>query len=188
MKTMARAVMAVIVASIFTLAVVECANADIITATFTATSSKIIGGVAPGSYLYINAPYEFQITNNTGVTWTDFHLQTSTGGFVDDTYAGPGAGAFTNTYFVAAAPPTFPSYTGAGHLDITSINIAPLGILDFTTNLAIGPSESAGFLGILVTGNPTTGGVPPTVPEPSTLLLIGSGLIGLLGVRKKFRK
>jgi hypothetical protein len=187
MKTTARALMAAIVASIFTLAVVECANASIITATFTDTNSQVIGGVPPGSYLYINAPYEFQITNNTGVAWTDFHLQTHTGGFGVDTYVGPGTAAFTGTYFVAAAPPTFPSYTGAGQLDITSIDIAPLGILDFTVNLVIGPSESSGLLGILITANPTTGGVPPTVPEPSTLLLLGSGLVGLIGFRRKFK-
>jgi len=187
MKAFSRILMLVCVSTLLlTLAVVECANSTTISATFTTLNSKIIGGQPPGSYLYINAPYDFEITNDTGVNWTDFHLQTSTGSFVVDTYAGPGTAAFTNTFFVAGAPPTFPSYTGAGQLDITSINIAPSGILDFTVNLAIGPSESAGFLGILITGNPTTGGTS-TVPEPTTMLLLGSGLLGLWGFRRKFK-
>jgi len=31
-------------------------------------------------------------------------------------------------------------------------------------------------------------GQPPTVPEPTTILLLGSGLLGLAGFRRKLRK
>jgi len=32
------------------------------------------------------------------------------------------------------------------------------------------------------------GGITPSVPEPSTMLLLGSGLLGLVGLRRKFKK
>jgi hypothetical protein len=51
MKILPRELAILCASTIFTLAVVDCANAATIEAsTFTSLSSKIIGGVAPGSY------------------------------------------------------------------------------------------------------------------------------------------
>ena len=41
---------------------------------------------------------------------------------------------------------------------------------------------------VTITGNPGTADNIKPVPEPSTMLLIGSGLLGLAGLRRKFSK
>jgi hypothetical protein len=53
---------------------------------------------------------------------------------------------------------------------------------------AINLSNGAVFHNTVECGNDNLIGQTAPVPEPSTMLLLGSGLIGLLGFRKKFKK
>ncbi len=61
--------------------------------------------------------------------------------------------------------------------DLTTFHVALAASLSDVTD---GPES---FLGVLGPGAP-----PPSVPEPSILLLLGLGLLGLVGLGSKFRK
>ncbi len=147
------------------------------TFTFTDLNPQIIGN---GS---IFASLDFDITNATGLTWTDFHFTTGAVGLGSATfslgttpppYVGPGTATLSA---FGSVPDDFKNV-----LDITGLSIANGTHYISTVNVAGGEF-------FVVGGNPTTDGGPSAVPEPSTMLLIGSGLIGLAAYgRKKFFK
>lgn len=51
-----------------------------------------------------------------------------------------------------------------------------------------GQGSYAGYGNYALAVHPGDIGAPKGVPEPSTMLLLGSGLIGLIGLRRKFKK
>jgi hypothetical protein len=77
---------------------------------------------------------------------------------------------------------------GTAKLTIDNTN-PPNSSLTLTfPNLPV-PLESLGFHFTMECGNDVVEGAATPIPEPATMLLLGSGLIGLVGfARKKFRK
>ena len=138
---------------------------------------------------FFDAP--FSLTNNTGEVWTDFHLRLGSGEClvaqacnieIKPIFIDFNLGGFDGTAY--EGPGTFTVSPGRSIIDIVSLNIPVGGKLAFTLDVNYGALQD--YLGTIL-GTPTTdGSTPPPVstPEPGTLLLLGSGLIGLIGYRK----
>jgi hypothetical protein len=123
------------------------------------------------------------ITNATGVTWTDFHFVLSPAGVgltVGD-YSGPGTAAWTLPHYLHFPDDFDYNY----YVDVTGLSIPDGNIysLSFTTGQG---GEVLPVQGFIPSGHPTIEGQISAVPEPTTLLLVGAGLLGVGFFRRKF--
>src|SRR5271165_6091286 len=113
----------------------------------------------------------------------------------------PVAGGSSGVYTLAANAMTFTVDIGVdsltGILSLNSVAIQPPGVATFVGTLAITSSspgfQSTGFpKGAVVSadfvtyqGNLSSGELIPSVPEPGTIALVGSGLLALAGLLRR---
>jgi len=99
----------------------------------------------------------------------------------------------TDTVVNNAFPDLDPDLTGGAHYAI-SVDLTPIWE-DLGYNQTAYPEVDPDFLVHLTIGcgndnmmGLRQGGGNPPVPEPATMLLVGTGLVGLASLRKKFKK
>ncbi len=171
------------------------------------TVGVVQNGTAVDVTIHLFSPYEFAKTgaadfqafkfNATGVVLGDITIDAHTPALAAATGAfnGDGTGDFT---FGINAPTQGPGASDPFTADIV-FHVASATIADLTApnnlgNIFVVDLFSSNLNGLTGTGNTgpadvTGGGVPGPVPEPATMFLLGSGLIGIgVYARKKFKK
>jgi hypothetical protein len=138
-----------------------------------------IGGEAP---IGLDS-YEFDFVSSMGAHTTPFadvslnnldgsasSLDGPQGGLLDDSAARGGLGVIDNSVFISLLLDANPSEVGNQPLSLEQQN-AFLASLPASSVVEYGSDAAFG-----------------QVPEPATMLLLGTGLVGLLGFRRKFKK
>jgi hypothetical protein len=155
-----------------------------VTVTLAAGYSFVTTGAADNMYFKFNGPAATSITFDSA--------DIASNGIDLVGYSGAFNGDGTGTFGFGVSPPgattvPFPGiheFSGPLSFDISG----GVTIADITVPNALGNI----FVADLIAPNGNTGAAdvstPPRVPEPATLLLLGSGLIGLCAVRRNFKK
>jgi len=172
------------VATVVFAAVLACTATDTkaaVTHTFSSVSEQLMATWSTGFVSLEDEP--FTITNDTGVTWIDFHVTLVGDGefgsydfmrFDDlggdgDIYTGPGTESFSDENGDA--------YGYNEVMDLDGLSIPDGDTLEFTVDI-FGGAFPEGLVEAHVYGL-------PTVPEPCTIAVLGIGGLALLRRRRR---
>lgn len=139
-------------------------HAIILSTTFSDLNETTIGSTPIELDQVFDTSVDFQITNDTGMTWTDFHMALTIISFNQlgpYLYTGPGTETWSNDYST---------------IDILGLDVSDGDVLKFSITC----DGTCTYAGVTFTGYPTVNGgngVANQVSEPSTLLILGLGLL-----------